>query len=69
MKGRGKCSLFYSSKFELQSMCLSVPIETIDTMITDEKVPMDIVEQVADMGKELIVVETVTGNCIAHHNK
>lgn len=60
--------LLDSSKFALQSMCLSVPIEAIDTMITDEKAPRDIVEQVVDLGKELVNAETATGRSIKHHN-
>ncbi|MCP4751463.1 MAG: DeoR/GlpR transcriptional regulator [Proteobacteria bacterium] len=61
--------LLDSSKFKQQSMCLSVPIETIDTIITDEKAPKDIVEQIVDLGKELVVVETVTGSIVSHHNR
>ena len=47
---------------------LSLPIEAIHRMITGEKAPRNIVEQMVDLGKQLIIIETGTGKCIAHHN-
>lgn len=44
------------SKFETKSLCLSVPIDDIDMIITDKHVPEGIAEEIKKMGKEIILV-------------
>jgi DeoR family transcriptional regulator of aga operon len=61
--------LMDSSKFSRRSMYLSVPINNVHTLITDEKTPHEIIQQLKDMGKETIVVDTDTKTIIEHYNK
>ena len=61
--------LLDSSKFIRQSMYLSVPINNVHTIITDEKAPVDIVQQLIDMGKEMIIVDSESKTIIEHRNK
>jgi DeoR family fructose operon transcriptional repressor len=44
------------SKFEAKSMCLSIPMEEIDTIITDNKVSQEIVNTIKSTGSEVILV-------------
>ena len=44
------------SKFDLRSLCLSIPMVDIDTIITDNGVSDDIIETLKNNGKEVIVV-------------
>ncbi|HHW47338.1 MAG TPA: DeoR/GlpR transcriptional regulator [Clostridiaceae bacterium] len=44
------------TKFESRSLCLSIPFEDIDTIITDDKVSPAIVKQLKERGKEVILV-------------
>jgi DeoR/GlpR family transcriptional regulator of sugar metabolism len=58
-----------SSKFNRHSMYLSVPIGNVHTVITDENAPRDVVNQLIDLGKETIIVDTETKSIIEHYNK
>lgn len=44
------------SKFQSKSLCLSVPLSDIDEIITDDKAPADIIENLRNTGKKVIVV-------------
>lgn len=44
------------SKFEAKSLCLSIPMEDIDTIISDDKLPEEIITNLRDTGKEVIIV-------------
>jgi len=57
-----------SSKFRKQAMCLSVPLERVSTIITDEDAPRDVLKQIIDAGKELFVAKTCDGSILEHHN-
>ena len=56
--------LLDSSKFNIQSMCLSVPVADVNTIITDEKAPQDILDQIRGLGIELIIVEASSGRIV-----
>jgi len=45
------------TKFEGRSLCQAVPLEKIDVIITDDKVSPDIVRQLEENGKEVIVAK------------
>jgi len=57
-----------SSKFDRHSLSLSVPLDKIDTIITDEKVPGETAKKLADMGKELLIVDTKTAEVLERYN-
>jgi len=44
------------SKFDNKSLCLSIPMQDIDLIITDDKTPGHIVTEIKNLGKEIIVV-------------
>lgn len=44
------------SKFETRSLCLSIPIEEIHTIITDSRTPKNFIDELREMGKEVFVV-------------
>lgn len=44
------------SKFETKSLCLSIPMEQIDLIITDDKTPKHVIEQMNYSNKQVIVV-------------
>lgn len=44
------------SKFENKSLSLSIPLENIHTIITDDKTPEFVVKDLENVGKEIIVV-------------
>lgn len=43
------------SKFENKSLCLSVPIDDIDMIITDNGVSKEIINEIKKMGKEIVL--------------
>jgi DeoR/GlpR family transcriptional regulator of sugar metabolism len=45
-----------NSKFKTKSLCLAIPLGSIDTIITDGKAPADIVDAIRGTGKNVIVV-------------
>lgn len=57
-----------SSKFDRQSLSLSVPLDKIDTIITDEKVPRETAKRLAELGKELLIVDTKTDEVVERYN-
>lgn len=58
-----------SSKFQVQSMYLSVPSEHIHTIITDNNTPREILQQIIASGKELIIVDPDSCSISEHCNK
>ncbi len=44
------------TKFQSKSLCLSIPLNDIDEIITDNKAPSDVLENLKNMGKSVIVV-------------
>jgi len=44
------------SKFENKSLCLSIPMSSIDFIITDDKTPQLLISEIIANGKEIIVV-------------
>lgn len=44
------------SKFENRSLCLAIPFNDIDIIITDDKAPERLVDEIRSSGKEIIVV-------------
>lgn len=44
------------SKFETKSLCKSVPLNCIDTIVTDKKSPADILENLKKDGKNIVLV-------------
>jgi DeoR/GlpR family transcriptional regulator of sugar metabolism len=45
-----------SRKFSTKALCMSIPMEDIDVVITDDKVSSEVVEQMKGLGKEMVVV-------------
>lgn len=66
---RQKILLMDYSKWDLNSLCTSIPLEELDIIITDNKAPEKSVQMVADLGKEIIVVNPDTRGIEAHYNK
>jgi DeoR/GlpR family transcriptional regulator of sugar metabolism len=61
--------LLDSTKFDRDSLCLSVPLQSIHTIITDDEVPQNCVDYLVKIGKEVIIVNTRTNEIIQHLNK
>jgi DeoR/GlpR family transcriptional regulator of sugar metabolism len=57
-----------SSKLKKQAMCLSAPLEKVNTIITDEEAPVEVLEQVIDAGKELFIARISDGSILKHYN-
>lgn len=57
-----------SSKFEKTAMCLSVPLNRIQTIITDENVPERAVANIIDKGIELYIAKIEDGSILKHYN-
>jgi DeoR family transcriptional regulator, fructose operon transcriptional repressor len=58
-----------SSKFDRQSLSLSIPLDKIDAIITDEKVPRETARRLAELGKELLIVDTKTEEVVERYNQ
>jgi len=48
------------SKWGINSLCNSFPLEQIDIIITDNKAPKDSVSKIVKLGKEIIIVNPET---------
>ena len=57
-----------SSKLKKQAMCLSVPLDKVSTIITDEDAPADVVKEIIAERKELFIVRISNGDILEHHN-
>ena len=57
------------TKWDLNSLCTSIPLEELDIIITDNKAPETSVQVVVDLGKEIIIVNPDTKKIEAHYNK
>lgn len=44
------------SKFDNRALCLSIPLEDIDMIITDVKTPESVIAQLREQGKDVLVV-------------
>lgn len=45
------------SKFENRSLCLSVPFDNIDLIITDDITPTKIIDEIKGLGKDVIIAQ------------
>ena len=57
-----------SSKFNKTALFVSVPIERIDTIITDDKISKESIRQIVDYGSELYIANTKDGSVLQHYN-
>lgn len=56
------------SKWDVNSLCNSIDLEDLDTIITDDKAPAESVKKAADFGTEIIVVDSNTKSIVEHYN-
>jgi len=56
------------SKWGINSLCNSFPLEQIDIIITDNKAPKDSVSKIVKLGKEIIIVNPETKSIENHYN-
>lgn len=56
------------SKWDVNSLCNSISLENLDTIITDDKAPAESVKKAADFGTEIIVVNSDTKSVVEHYN-
>ena len=57
------------SKWNVSSICNSIPLKDLDVIITDNKAPTDSIKKVAELGIELLVTDPSLGEIIEHYNK
>ena len=63
-----KVLLIDHSKWGVSSLCPAIDMADLDIIITDEKAPADMVEEAAKLGKEIIIVDTLTSKELQHYN-
>lgn len=56
------------SKWDVNSLCNSISLEDLDTIITDDKAPAESVKKAADFGTEIIIVNSDTKSIVEHYN-
>lgn len=57
------------TKFEHTSLCNSIPLNQIDTIITDTQTPSDIIQKAVSLKKEVIIVNPESSKIVNHYNK
>ena len=57
------------SKCEHASLCNSIPLNQIDTIITDNKTSQEIIKKAVGLKKEVIIVDPESGEIEQHYNK
>ncbi|MDC7124849.1 MAG: DeoR/GlpR family DNA-binding transcription regulator [Spirochaetales bacterium] len=57
------------SKWDVNSLCNSINLNDLHTIITDDKAPAESVKKAADFGTEIIIVDSETKKIIEHYNK
>lgn len=57
------------TKCEHTSLCNSIPLNQIDTIVTDDKTPPEVIQKAVGLKKEVIVVEVETGKIVHHYIK
>ena len=57
-----------SSKFDKTAMCLAVPFDDINTIITDEKISDASVERLLQHNVELYIAKIDDGSVLQHYN-
>lgn len=57
------------SKWNVSSICNSIPLEDLDVIITDSKAPAESIKEVAERGIELIVTDPQLGQITEHYNQ
>lgn len=55
------------TKCEHVSLCNSIPLNQIDTIITDNKTSIDIIQKAVGLKKEVIVVDPENGETVHHY--
>lgn len=66
---RKKVLLIDHTKCEHTSLCNSIPLNQIDTIITDNKTSSDIIQKAVALKKEVIIVDPETQKTLKHYNK
>lgn len=56
------------SKWDVNSLCNSISLEDMHTIITDDKAPAASVEKAATFGTEIIIVNSDTKTVLEHYN-
>lgn len=56
------------SKWDINSLCNSISLEDLHTIITDDKAPVESVKKAADFGTEIIIVNPETKAIVEHYN-
>ncbi len=56
------------SKWEINSLCNSISLDQIDTIITDKLAPADSIKKVSELGKEIIIVNPKNNSIENHFN-
>ncbi|HCR44337.1 MAG TPA: DeoR/GlpR transcriptional regulator [Ruminococcaceae bacterium] len=56
------------SKWDVNSLCNSISLEELDTIITDDKAPAESVKKAAEFGTEIIIVNSDTKKIAEHYN-
>jgi DeoR/GlpR family transcriptional regulator of sugar metabolism len=52
------------SKWNVNSLCMTIPLKSIDLIITDTGAPMEQVRQAAALGLKIILVDPATREVI-----
>lgn len=55
------------SKWDVSSICNTIPLDQLDLIITDNRAPVSSVQRAADLGKEILVVNPVTCQIEEHY--
>ncbi len=56
------------SKWDVNSLCNSISLEDLNTIITDDKAPVESVKKAANFGTEIIIVNSDTKSIVEHYN-
>jgi DeoR family fructose operon transcriptional repressor len=56
------------SKWDVNSLCNSISLENLHTIITDDKAPAESVKKAAEFGTEIIVVDSDSKSIVEHYN-
>lgn len=57
------------SKWDVNSLCNSISLKDLNTIITDDKAPVESVKKAADYGTEIIIVNPETKSIVEHYNE
>lgn len=56
------------TKWDINSLCPTIPLDKLDIIITDDKAPENSIQRAAETGKEIVVADASKNRILRHYN-